>query len=363
RYQKYLLHLSLLLIVAFIAFAGYRSAPFATADDKDPTPQEQAETIRGLPFGPLNTMEPSVYQAGADAAKNSFLSVAKKNQMVIGYAKMGGITPTHFSFRALPKSGENSATIEALRPVQRGPEQTIMEYKMPEAQLRAGVSGVRPVTVEVSPLNEMEPSSVTVPSAVMAEVLLCWDGNCKLNYSYVDEDKMTRSRLLILDVPTSGTNYHPNGGGVGDISKGSCLDALMRDVNNDGYSDLFVLRPCVQSDQYTITINVDVFDGKKLFECANGAHPAPAQTLEVARFQPHEANDAYMPMQARFAAEDLDKDASLELPITYSSSNALWLTMVRCSGGVLSLPATNLNGESSTVHKIADSSNKSEYTT
>ncbi|MEG1825324.1 MAG: FG-GAP-like repeat-containing protein [Cloacibacillus sp.] len=81
--------------------------------------------------------------------------------------------------------------------------------------------------------------------------------------------------------------------------------------------------------------------------------------MVVASIDPYQANDAYMPMQARFAAADLDKDGtSLEIPIVYSSSDALWLTMVRCSGGAL-----KLNGESDPYHKIADSSNKSERTT
>ena len=157
---------ALLLFTALLFYAGARMLP-AIADE---TSWEDSK------FGPLDGMEESVYSQTAAAYQDSFLSVARKQQLVIGYHDKDGDSN---NFRALPINPSDFTGDAALEAVERGDRDGEQNVFMGSGDnfdwlLRAATAGVRPVSATIEAYTTRRKATYSLPTSIwkLREIIL-----------------------------------------------------------------------------------------------------------------------------------------------------------------------------------------------
>ncbi|MCQ4764985.1 hypothetical protein [Cloacibacillus evryensis] len=323
---------ALLLFTALLFYAGARMLP-AIADE---TSWEDSK------FGPLDGMEESVYSQTAAAYQDSFLSVARKQQLVIGYHDKDGDSN---NFRALPINPSDFTGDAALEAVERGDRDGEQNVFMGSGDnfdwlLRAATAGVRPVSATIEAYNDA-PQSYVFPSDVYMEVTgdyISDNHQHYLLYTYMSDDKTQQSKRLKLNMQNTTVAYGEWSGVFRRTPSGRPLDCTAADLNGDGYSELIVAYLTKDADLIAesgrnpghLYIYVEMFDGKTLFDANSGDAVSYASRLNLyttGDLYGHEDN--FMPSQVRITKADFDSDGVMEFPVAFSSEKSQNLALVK----------------------------------
>lgn len=282
-------------------------------------------------------MEESVYSQTAAAYQDSFLSVAKKQQLMLGYQDEDGDLN---NFRTLPIDPGDFTGDGALEVVARDSSQNIYSgsgenYEM---VIRSAAVGVRPISAKVETYNNV-PQEYTLPSDVYMEVTGDYesDGNQHyLVYSYLSEDKTQQTKKISLEMHRTTSKFFHNSF-YGLLYRGRPLDCVAADLNGDGYSELIVayltkseedIKDKNNNPDY-LYIYVDVFDGWDLFNAEDGTSVNCISRLNLYETDINAKKFSYMPCQVRIAKGDFDGDGTMEFPIAFSSAHYQNLALVK----------------------------------
>ena len=330
-----------LLFTALLFYAGARMLP-AIADE---TSWEDSK------FGPLDGMEESVYSQTAAAYQDSFLSVARKQQPILGIRPFN--TYNDCVFRMLPITPDDFSGDGALEVASYSSSQDIYSATIDSetnsngqekaALIRAATAGVRPVSIDIEAYNNIKQNYV-VPSDVYMEVSAKYypissSGHPHyLKYSYLTEDKQQKTKTLQImnSSVTKWTSAEDGGAASGFTVAGRPLDCTAADLNGDGYSEFIVAYLTKEASQGE-TINdgafriyVEMYDGKELFDAADGSAVDYKSRAEIAKFDLGEKRKyQYSPCQVRIAKGDFDGDGIIEFPIAFTSRVSFQLSLAK----------------------------------
>lgn len=334
---------ALLLFTALLFYAGARMLP-AIADE---TSWEDSK------FGPLDGMEESVYSQTAAAYQDSFLSVARKQQPILGIRPFN--TYNDCVFRMLPITPDDFSGDGALEVASYSSSQDIYSATIDSetnsngqekaALIRAATAGVRPVSIDIEAYNSIKQNYV-VPSDVYMEVSAKYypipnsgsDYPHYLKYSYLTEDKQQKTKTLQIMNPsvTRWTSVEDGWGYSGDTVSGRPLDCTAADLNGDGYSEFIVAYLTKEASQGETSndgafrIYVEMYDGKELFDAADGSAVAYKSRAEIAKFDLGEKRKyQYSPCQVRIAKGDFGGDGIMEFPIAFTSRVSFQLSLAK----------------------------------
>ena len=332
-----------LLFTALLFYAGERMLP-AIADE---TSWEDSK------FGPLDGMEESVYSQTAAAYQDSFLSVAKKQQAILGHREYTIYQTYEASkatraFRMLPIEPDDFTGGGALTVVEGDASQEIYRTDPLDGLgtdgdqnyagiMRCAAAGIRPVSITIETYNNVKQSYV-VPSDIYMEIAACYwaksgiDKQHYLKYSYLDEDKQQINKTLKIMNDAVQSWVTGDNTGVGYTVYGRPLDCVAADLNGDGYSELVVAYLTRESsdDSSTLRVYAEMYDGKELFDAADGSTVAYKSRAEIAKFDLGESDRYFRsPCQVRIAKGDFDGDGIMEFPIAFTSRVSFQLSLAK----------------------------------
>ena len=339
-YMKTPYFAAVLLLLAGVFFYGMARMLPAVADETS-----WEDSI----FGPLKGLEQSVYSQTIAAYQDSFLSVARKQQPIIGYMSSGSIYSK--GFRALPINPDDYAGDSAIEVVDSGGSQDVYGISDGTPYLRAGTSGYRPVTAEIS-TSDGTKQSYTFPSEVLMEILSVGpkleDNNTRygkqyhLIYTYIDENKTQQTKALNIMNPVTYV-LKTNGGYTNNkytyLMQGDPLDCTTADLDGDGYSELIVAylsAPDEDIDNNTASstgrVYVEVYDGRQLFDMKNNDDVPYLSRAQIAEFEfgeQHYGRYAWSPHQVKITKGDFDGDGVMEFPIAFTSRVSFQLALAK----------------------------------
>ena len=332
---------ALLLLTALIFYAGARMLP-AIADETS-----WEDSI----FGPLDGLEQSVYSQTIAAYQDSFLSVARKQQPILGYTSGSNSDIATNNFRTLPIDPDNYADDAAIEPVDHSSSQDIYKINTTrtgyERQLRSAAVGIRPVSANLELYNNTT-QSYTFPSDVYMEITGDYgnNGNSRyLLYSYIAEDKTQQTKKLTLSMTKTSSTFNRTTYNSGRMFRGRPLDCVAADLNGDGYSELVVAYLTKSEEDISnnnnnpeyLYIYIELYDGKMLFDAKDGESVGYTSRLNLYETNVNDDDFRYMPCQVRIAKGDFNGDGVMEFPIAFSSAHYNNLALVKYdkdSGGL-----------------------------
>ena len=312
-----------LLLLAGVFFYGIAKMLPAVADE---TSWEDTK------FGPLNGLEESVYSQTMAAYQDSFLSVARKQQPVLGYTDMSCF---NIAFRTLPVNPSDYTSDSAIGVVSRNASQDIYpQHTTPDVSgdcfpLRAATAGVRPISADIGLYNGIK-QNYTFPSDVYMEVVGDYAGSGRshyLMYSYMAEDRTQQTKKLKI---MNGTIYASLKYFNGRTARGRPLDCVASDLDGDGYSELIVAYLTKSGGSTSdLCVCVEMYDGKELFDAVDGDEVACKSRAEIAKFDLEDEKYKYSPYQVRIAKGDFDGDGIMEFPIAFTSRVSFQLALAK----------------------------------
>lgn len=153
-----------------------------------------------------------------------------------------------------------------------------------------------------------------------------------LKYSYLDEDKQQINKTLKIMNDAVQSWITGDNTGVGYTVYGRSLDCVAADLNGDGYSELVVAYLTRESsdDSSTLRVYAEMYDGKELFDAADGSAVDYKSRAEIAKFDLGEKRKyRYSPCQVRIAKGDFDGDGIMEFPIAFTSRVSFQLSLAK----------------------------------